>query len=128
MKLEGRILLFDKVNKNGVAFSKTCKVHMPEKLPLLWNYKEPIGSAKATIDDNGIFASAETFEDPCYDQYVNEIMKNGMMPVGGEYYVADTHTDDKNTIIDKAALVAVSLISNPACDGCSFEIIKEKEE
>ena len=124
MKLEGRILLFDKVNKNGVAFSKTCKVYIPEKLPLLWNYEEPIGIAEATIDDNGIFASAETYEDKCCDLYINEITKNGMMPVGGEYYVAETHMDDKNTIIDKATLSAVSLISNPACDSCSFEIVK----
>ena len=63
MILEGRILLFDTVNRNGDIFPKDCKINIPEKVPLTWdfNHKEIIGFAKVTKDNKGLVARAETF-------------------------------------------------------------------
>lgn len=52
MILEGRILLFDTVDKNINRFSKDCKIDIPEKV---------IGFAKVIKDDKGLIAKVETF-------------------------------------------------------------------
>ena len=38
IKLEGRVLLFDVINQLSNKISKDCKLTMPEKVPLTWNF------------------------------------------------------------------------------------------
>ena len=63
IKLEGRILLFDTVNINKDIFPKTCKIDIPEKVPLTWDFQHEkvIGFAKVTKDKRGLIVEAETF-------------------------------------------------------------------
>ena len=63
MILEGRILLFDEVNKNMDIFPKNCKIDIPEKVPLTWdfNHEKVIGFSEVIKDDKGLVAKAETF-------------------------------------------------------------------
>ena len=63
MILEGRILLFDTVNGSRDIFTKDCKIDIPEKVPLTWNFnhEQVIGFAKVIKDDKGLVARAETF-------------------------------------------------------------------
>lgn len=62
IKLEGRVLLFDVINQLSNKIPKDCKLTMPEKVPLTWNFEhnKPIGFATPIRDDKGIYATAET--------------------------------------------------------------------
>ena len=61
MILEGRILLFDTVNGSRDIFAKDCKIDIPEKVPLTWNFdhEKVIGFAKVIKDDKGLVARAK---------------------------------------------------------------------
>ena len=62
IKLEGRVLLFDVVNQPFDKIPKDCKLTIPEKVPLTWNFEhdKPIGFVLPIRDDKGIYATAET--------------------------------------------------------------------
>ena len=86
IKLEGRILLFDTVNKNGDIFPKDCKIDIPEKVPLTWdfNHEKVIGFANATKDDKGLVVKAETFSNEMIGvEDLSSIFEDGKFGAGG---------------------------------------------
>ena len=80
MILEGRILLFDTVDKNRNRFSEDCKIDIPEKVPLTWNFnhEKVIGFAKVIKDDKGLVAKVETFSNEMIGvENLNSIFEDG---------------------------------------------------
>ena len=99
MILEGRILLFDTVDKNRNRFSKDCKIDIPEKVPLTWNFnhEKVIGFAKAIKDDKGLVAKVETFSNEMIGvENLNSIFEDGKLGAGGFY------TNIKSIMMDRS--------------------------
>ena len=131
MILEGRILLFNTVSKNGDIFSKDCKIDIPEKVPLTWNFnpEKVIGFANVTKDDKGLIAKAETFSNEMIGvEDLSSIFKDGKFGAGGFYTNVKMHNNGSSIVVYKAKLSEVALVSDPVNEEYSFEIVEEKEE
>lgn len=129
IKLEGKILLFDTVNKNRDIFSKDCKIDIPEKVPLTWNFNhaQVIGFANVTKDDKGLVAKAETFSNEFIDvEGLSSIFENGKIGAGGFYTNVKKHSDGSFIVVDEAKLREVALVLAPVNEKYSFEIVKEE--
>ena len=131
MILEGRILLFDAVNKSGDVFAKDCKIDIPENVPLTidFNPHQVIGFANVTRDDKGLFAKAETFSNEIIGvEDLNSIFENGKIGAGGFYNLIKKHNEESIIVVDEAKLNEVALVLKPVNDEYSFEIVGEKEK
>ena len=130
MILEGRILLFDEVNKNMDIFPKNCKIDIPEKVPLTWdfNHEQVIGFANVTKDDKGLIAKAETFSNEFIGvEDLISIFENGKIGAGGFYNLIKTHNDGSIIVVDEAKLWEVALLLDPVNEEYSFEIIEDEK-
>ena len=128
MILEGRILLFDTVNKNRDIFPKDCKIDIPEKVPLTWdfNHEKVIGFAEVIKDDKGLVAKAETFSNEMIGvEDLSSIFEDGKFGTGGFYTNVKKHSDGSFIVVDEAKLREVALVLAPVNDEYSFEIVKE---
>ena len=128
IKLEGRILLFDTVNKNRDIFSKDCKIDIPEKVPLTWdfNHGQVIGFANVIKDDKGLIAKAETFSNKIIGvEDLSSIFEDGKFGAGGFYTNVKKHNDGSFIVVDEAKLREVALVLAPVNKEYYFEIVKE---
>lgn len=131
MILEGRILLFDTVSKNGDIFPKDCKIDIPEKVPLTWNFNQEkvIGFANVTKDDKGLVARAETFSNEMIGvEDLSSIFKDGKIGDGGYYTNVKMHNNRSFIVVDEAKLSEVALVLDPVNEEYSFEIVEEKDD
>ena len=131
MILEGRILLFDNVSKNGDIFSKDCKIDIPEKVPLTWNFnhEKVIGFANVTKDDKGLSAKAETFSNEMIGvEDLSSIFEDGKFGAGGFYTNVKMHNNGSSIVVNEAKLREVALVSEPVNEEYSFEIVEEKND
>ena len=131
MILEGRILLFNTVSKNGDIFSKDCKIDIPEKVPLTWNFnhEKVIGFANVTKDDKGLIAKAETFSNEIIGvEDLSSIFKDGKIGAGGYYSNVKMHNNGSSIVVNEAKLREVALVSDPVNEEYSFEIVEEKDD
>ena len=132
MILEGRILLFDVVNKSGDVFTKDCKIDIPEAVPLTFDFNphKVIGSANVTRDDKGLFAKAETFSNGFIGaEDLRSTFEDGKIGAGGFYNLIKIHNEGSIMEVDEAKLNEVALVLKPVNEEYSFEIIeKEKGE
>ena len=129
MILEGRILLFNNVSKNGDIFSKDCKIDIPEKVPLTWNFnhEKVIGFANVTKDDKGLIAKAETFSNEMIGvEDLSSIFEDGKFGAGGFYTNVKMHNNGLSIVVNEAKLREVALVSDPVNEEYSFEIVEEK--
>ena len=129
MILEGRILLFNNVSKNGDIFSKNCKIDIPEKVPLTWNFnhEKVIGFANVTKDDKGLIAKAETFSNEMTGvEDLSSIFEDGKFGAGGFYTNVKMHNNGSSIVVNEAKLREVALVSDPVNEEYSFEIVEEK--
>ena len=129
MILEGRILLFNNVSKNGDIFSKDCKIDIPEKVPLTWNFnhEKVIGFANVTKDDKGLSAKAETFFNEMIGvEDLSSIFEDGKFGAGGFYTNVKMHNNGLSIVVNEAKLREVALVSDPVNEEYSFEIVEEK--
>ena len=129
MILEGRILLFDTVNKNRDIFSKDCEIDIPEKVPLTWNFnhEQVIGFAEVTQDNKGLVARAETFSNEMIGVGdLNSVFEDGKIGAGGFYTNVKKHSDGSFIVVDESKLREVALVLAPVNDEYSFEIVREK--
>lgn len=127
MKLEGRILLFDTVNINNDIFPKTCKIDIPEKVPLTWDFQheKAIGFAEVTKDKRGLIAKAETFPNELIGiKDIRDVLTSGKIGAGGFYNKVKMHNEGNLIIIDEAALREVALVLAPVREEYSFEIVE----
>lgn len=131
MILEGRILLFNNVSKNGDIFSKDCKIDIPEKVPLTWNFnhEQIIGFANVTKDDKGLVARAETFSNEKVGvEDLSSIFKDGKFGAGGYYSNVKMHNNTSSIVVDEAKLREVALVLDPVNEEYSFEIVEDKND
>ena len=131
MILEGRILLFNTVSKNGDIFSKDCKIDIPEKVPLTWNFnhEKVIGFANVTKDDKGLSAKAETFSNEMIGvEDLSSIFEDGKIGAGGFYTNVKMHNNGSSIVVNEAKLREVALVSDPVNEEYSFEIVEEKND
>ena len=131
MILEGRILLFDTVNKNRDVFPKDCKIDIPEKVPLMWdfNHEEIIGFAEVTQDNKGLVARAETFSNEMIGvEDLSSIFKNGKIGAGGHYTNVKMHNNRSSIVVYEAKLSEVALVLDPVNEEYSFEIVEDKDD
>ena len=131
MILEGRILLFNTVNKNGDIFSKDCKIDIPEKVPLTWNFnhEKVIGFANVTKDDKGLSAKAETFSNEMIGvEDLSSIFEDGKFGAGGFYTNVKMHNNGSSIVVNEAKLREVALVSDPVNEEYSFEIVEDKND
>ena len=133
MILEGRILLFNTVSKIGDIFSKDCKIDIPEKVPLTWNFnpEKVIGFANVTKDDKGLVAKAETFSNEMIGvEDLNSIFKDGKIGAGGHYtnIKLKKNNDESSFVVYEAKLREVALVLAPVNEEYSFEIVEEKDD
>ena len=131
MILEGRILLFNTVSKNGDIFSKDCKIDIPEKVPLTWNFnpEKVIGFANVTKDDKGLIAKAETFSNEMIGvEDLSSIFEDGKFGAGGFYSNVKMHNNGSSIVVDEAKLREVALVSDPVNEEYSFEIVEDKND
>ena len=131
MILEGRILLFDTVNKNRDIFSKDCKIDIPEKVPLTWdfNHEKVIGFANVTKDNKGLVARAETFSNEIIGvEDLSSIFEDGKIGAGGYYTNVKKHSDGSFIVVDEAKLREVALVLAPVNEEYLFKIAKEDDK
>ena len=131
MILEGRILLFNTVSKNGDIFSKDCKIDIPEKVPLTWNFNQEqiIGFANVTKDDKGLVARAETFSNEMIGvEDLSSIFEDGKFGAGGFYSNVKMHNNGSSIVVNEAKLREVALVSDPVNEEYSFEIVEDKND
>ena len=131
MILEGRILLFDTVNKNRDIFPKDCKIYIPEKVPLTWNFnhEKVIGFANVTKDDKGLIAKAETFSNEMIGvEDLSSIFEDGKFGAGGFYTNVKMHNNGSYIVVNEAKLREVALVSDPVNEEYSFEIVEDKND
>ena len=130
MIIKGRMLVFETVNKNRDIFPKTCKIDIPEKVPLTWdfNHEKIIGFANVTKDDKGLIAKAETFSNEMIGvEDLSSVFENGKFGAGGFYTNVKKHSDGSFIVVDEAKLYEVALVLAPVNDEYSFEIVKEDD-
>lgn len=130
IKLEGRILLFDTVNKNRDIFPKNCKIDIPEKVPLTWNFnhEKVIGFANVTKDNKGLIAKAETFPNEMIGiEDLSYVFEDGKIGAGGFYTNVKMHSDRSFIVVDEAKLREVALVLAPVNEKYSFEIVEEED-
>ena len=129
IKLEGRILLFNTVNINNIIFPKACKINIPEKIPLTWdfNHEQVIGFANVTKDDKGLIAKAETFSNEIIGvEDLSSIFEDGKFGSGGFYTNVKKHNDGSFIVVDEAKLREIALVLDPVNEEYYFEIVKER--
>lgn len=130
IKLEGRVLLFDVINQLSNKISKDCKLTVPEKVPLTWNFEhdKPIGFATPIRDDKGIYATAETFSNEYIGiKDIRDILTDGKNGVGGYYSINKRHNEGELDIIDEATLLEIGLTLAPVREEYYFRIVEEKK-
>ena len=130
MKLEGRILLFDAVNINKDIFPKTCKIDIPEKVPLTWDFQheKAIGFARVTKDKRGLIVEAETFTNEFIGiKDIKDVFIDGKIGAGGFYNKVKMHKEGNLFIIDEASLIEVALVLKPVREEYLLEIVEEKK-
>lgn len=130
IKLEGRVLLFDVINQLSNKISKDCKLTVPEKVPLTWNFEhdKPIGFATPIRDDKGIYATAETFSNEYIGiKDIRDILTDGKIGVGGYYSINKRHNEGELDIIDEATLLEIVLTLAPVREEYYFKIVEEKK-
>ena len=115
--------------KNGDIFSKDCKIDIPEKVPLTWNFnhEKVIGFANVTKDDKGLIAKAETFSNEMIGvEDLSSIFEDGKFGAGGFYTNVKMHNNGLSIVVNEAKLREVALVSDPVNEEYSFEIVEEK--
>ena len=131
MILGGRILLFDEVNKNMDIFPKNCKIDIPEKVSLTWNFnhEQVIGFANVTKDNKGLVARAETFSNEIIGvEDLSSVFEDGKIGAGGYYTNVKKHNDRSFIVVDEAKLREVALVLAPVNEEYLFEIVKEEDD
>lgn len=127
IKLEGRVLLFDVINQSSDKIPKDCKLAIPEKVPLTWDFEhdKPIGFVIPIRDDKGIYATAETFSNEYIGiENIRDILTGGKIGVGGYYRINKMHKEGELYIIDEATLLEIGLTLGPVREEYYFKIME----
>ena len=127
MILEGPVLIFDKPSMNGFVFPKGSIIEIPEKIPVVWDYKfgNPelvIGFAELDIRDDCIWATVMST-----NELFRQIMKDRERIFCGGYYYNSviSHSDNNGLrVVTKAKLLGLGVYEA----GDEFLYLKVKEK
>lgn len=130
MEIKGRLLLFNELNSDGSLFTKDCNITIPEKMPLVWNFKlhDPdniLGNAVVKRDEEGLILTGEIINQNFINLLNNEGIKG--LGIGGFYnQLKYDETEYVKHIITSCNLILSSIVTAPVNPKYTFEII-EKE-
>lgn len=105
---KGRLLTFELVDECKRKFSKNCVIQIPEKLPLVQDFKfekvdSVIGSAIVHKDAIGLTCVINS----------NKLIRDEYY-VGGCYMNVKSHMEDDICVIDSCKLWSVSIVFDPS--------------
>lgn len=114
IKLEGRVLLSDVVNRSFNKISKDCKIAVPEKVPLSCNFEsdKTIGYVSLTKDSKGVYA---------------DILTDGKICASNSYIINKMHKEGELDVIDEITLTDIELTLAPVRDEYYLKIKEAKE-
>lgn len=119
--MTGRLLIFDKPDKCGRIFPKSCKITFPDKIPVTFGFsndpKNVLGTGTVRKDDSSLACDAEL-----HDYISNELY------IGGYYNNVKRHTEDGMTIIDAANLCGIAVITEAESADPELKITAKKGE
>ena len=109
IRLSGRFLKYNLIDKNGVQFSKSATIKIPSKVFVLFNFDKshPIGIAK--VIKEGLLAEIESGMDD-----VLELLEDDKIGCGGYYRAVKSHMEYGIKVIDSAELVSISITLVPS--------------
>ena len=118
IKMTGRLLVFDKVDKLGLLFPKDCEITFPEKVPValyfhFMNPNEVVGNASVMKDERGLICDVELTN---FDRDILHNTCNDELYIGGFYRQLKKHRANGVDIIDKVTLRGIGIILGPADD------------
>lgn len=125
---EGRALLFDSVNKQGTfSFAKDCKIEIPKKVPLLWNFEfedpeKVLGFASLRKDDKGLLCRCELKDS------LDNIFKEDEYFVGGYYTGIKYCMENKLIMVTSCRVKALSILPEGMQADDNLIVRKVKEE
>ena len=111
IKLSGRFLKYNLVDKNGAQFPKSASIRIPSEVFVLFNFDKshPIGIAKVIKDEEGLLAEIKSDIDD-----VLGLLENDRVGCGGYYRVNKSHMEYGIKVIDVAELVSISITLAPS--------------
>ena len=133
MEIKGRLLLFDELNSDGSLFTKDCNITIPEKMPLVWNFKlhdpdDILGTAIVKRDDEGLILTGEIINQKFSDLLNKEVIENIGLGIGGFYnQLKYDETEYVKRIITSCNLVLSSIVTDPVNPKYTFEIIESED-
>ena len=128
MKIKGRLLLFDELNSDRSLFKKDCNITIPEKIPLVWNFKlqDPdniLGTAIVKRDEEGLILTGEITNQKFIDFLNNEGIEG--LGIGGFYnQLKCEETESAKRVVTSCNLVLSSIIPGPVNPKYTFKIIE----
>ena len=135
MKIKGRLLKFDQVILNDHIFSKDCKINIPDKVPVVWDFdldevNKVYGMAHVERNKDGLIFTADIVDG------ASDIVKAVQNECGiGGYYgnvryhklcIGEQYGHHEYRIVDEASLKAVSITPAPVNKDYDYEIIYEE--
>ena len=111
IQLSGRFLKYNLIDKNGVQFSKSAIIKIPNKVFVLFNFDKShlIGIAKVIKDEEGLLVEIESRMDD-----VLELLEDDKVGCGGYYRAVKSHMEYGIKVIDSAELMSISITLAPS--------------
>ena len=128
IRMRGRLLLFDTLDKAGFLFPKDCELTYPEKVPVVMYFKfnDPtkiIGHAIVSKDEKGLICNIEL------DNFDRDILQhefNDELYIGGYYRNTKRDIKDGVVVIKKATLIGISTVFAPAHEEMKIRVVEEE--
>ena len=135
MKIKGTLLKFNKIIAGYHIFPKGCKIHIPDKVPLIYDFnfdQVPYGMATVTRTDTGLEMVADICEGAA------EIVKAAapLCGIGGfytevkfkeqNYYLIGGDAEAKIKDVQEATLSAICITPSPVSPDYKYEVIYEE--
>lgn len=128
MKIKGRLLYFDQWIMDDHIFPRDCKINIPEKVPLTFDFsndQKVLGTAHVERDEKGLIVTADVYDDAA------EMVKGfeSEFALGGLYNKCKFTHNQKGTgkrVVEYAELKAVSITPYPVNKDYDYEIIYEE--
>ena len=125
--------MFNEPNPDGSLFIENCNIKIPEKLPLVWDFKthDPdyiLGSVSVKKDDKGLILTGNITNKIFIDLLNKETIKN--LGLGGYYnnvkYSKYSKTKFDERVVTNCNLVYVSITLGSVNPKRTFEIIDKE--
>lgn len=129
MKIKGTLLKFDVLNADGSRVSKDCKINIPEKVPLCYDFNFDInhllGNGIVERTDEGLIFEGNINEKTPVDM-ATLLKSSDIRGIGGYYTNVKSHFNNKHErVVDNMNLKSCSITLSPVHPDYKFEILSE---